>query len=115
MRILTVLFVGCLFLTGCVTGEANRMYSTVKLPAKGIDEVEVLRISPTRPYTVIADLQASRATVKHLRKRAAEVGADAVIVTPTGGSYSYNEVWAGKDRYSNTATGFIGTAIQYKD
>ncbi|MCX5698820.1 MAG: hypothetical protein NTX01_03900 [Candidatus Omnitrophica bacterium] len=104
----------CLFLTGCVAGEANRYYLKEKLPAKKINEVEVLKEKPARPYIVIADFQASQASFKHLQKRASEIGADAVIVTCTGGSYSTSEIWAEKDRYSNTCTGFIGTAIKYK-
>jgi len=107
-----ILFV-CLFLTGCATGEANRYYLKEKLPAKNIKEVEVLREAPTRPYIVIADFQAF-VTIKHMQKRAAEIGADAVIVTPTGGRYSESEIWAGNDRYSNTYTRLIGTAIKYK-
>lgn len=108
-----ILFI-CLFLTGCVVNEANRYYLKEKLPAKDIKEVEVLREAPSRPYIVIADLQASQASFKYLQKRAAEIGADAVIVTCTGGSYSTSEIWAEKDRYSNSCTGFIGTAIKYK-
>ncbi|MBM3254187.1 MAG: hypothetical protein FJZ16_08035 [Candidatus Omnitrophica bacterium] len=105
----------CLFLDGCATtGEANRYYLKEKLPPKNINEVEVLKEKPTRPYIVIADFQASYATVKHMRKRAAEIGADAVIVTHTGGWYSYDEVWAENDRYSNSYTELIGTAIKYK-
>lgn len=85
-----------------------------KLPAKDIKEVEVLREAPPRPYIVIADFQASQVTVKHMQKRAAEIGADAVIVTPTGGWYSHSEIWAENDKYSNSYTGLIGTAIKYK-
>ena len=108
-----ILFI-CLFLAGCVAGEANRYYLKEKLPAKDIKEVEVLREAPSQPYIVIADLQASQVSFKYLQKRAAEIGADAVIVTCTGGSYSTSEVWAENDRYSNSCTGFIGTAIKYK-
>jgi len=108
-----ILFI-CLFLTGCVAGEANRYYLKEKLPAKDIKEVEVLRKAPSRPYIVIADLQARRCTVRYMRERAAEIGADAVIVTPTGGWYSYSETWAGDDSNSNSYTGLIGTAIKYK-
>lgn len=111
--IVFVLF-SCLFMIGCVAGEANRYYLKEKLPVKKISEVEVLREKPTRPYIVIADFQASQATVKHLQKRASEIGADAVIITCTGGWYSTSEVWAEKDRYSNSCTGLIGTAIKYK-
>jgi len=111
-KFIVFLFI-CLFLAGCAAGEANRYYLKEKLPAKNIKEVEVLKEAPTRPYIVIADFQAF-ATVKHLQKRAAEIGADAVIVTLTGGSYSQSEIWAGNDRYSNTYTRLIGTAIKYK-
>ncbi|NQS89691.1 hypothetical protein HQ584_07890 [Patescibacteria group bacterium] len=104
----------CLFLAGCVTGEANRLYLKERLPAKDISEVEVWWEAPTRPYIVIADFQASYATAKHMQKRAAEIGADAVILTLTGGWYSESEVWADSDRYSDTGTGIIGTAIKYK-
>jgi len=104
----------CLFLTGCVAGEANRYYLREKLPARDIKEVEILRSAPSRPYDVIADLQVSYATAEYMRKRAAEIGADAVILTPTGGWYSRDEVWAGNDQYSNSYTGLIGTAIKYK-
>ena len=104
----------CLFLTGCVAGEANRYYLKEKLPAKNIKEVEVLREAPSRPYIVIADFQALQITVKQMQKRAAEIGADAVIVTPAGGWYSDSEVWAGNDKYSNSYAGLIGTAIKYK-
>lgn len=104
-----------LFLSGCVAGEANRCYLREKLPPKDFREVEVLRNAPSRPYVVIADFQATYATVKHMQKRAAEIGADAVIVTPTGGWYSHDEVWAENDQYSNSCTGLIGTAIKYTE
>ncbi|MFH1900838.1 MAG: hypothetical protein ABIK26_01145 [Candidatus Omnitrophota bacterium] len=104
----------CLFLTGCVIGEANRYYLKEKLSVKDIKEVEVLREAPPRPYIIIADFQASQITVKQMRKRAAEIGADAVIIIPVGGWYSRSEVWAGDDKYSNSYTGLIGTAIKYK-
>ncbi|MFA5093136.1 MAG: hypothetical protein WC543_04275 [Candidatus Omnitrophota bacterium] len=102
------------FLAGCVTNEANRYYLKEQLPPKNVSEVEVLQAVPKRPYMVIADLQASGASFDYLQKRAAEAGADAVIVTCTGGSYSTSEIWAEKDRYSNSCTGFIGTAIKYR-
>lgn len=111
-KLLVVLL--CLELVGCATGEANRYYLKEKFPAKNIKEVEVLKEAPSRPYIVIADFQVSNTTVKYIQKRAAEIGADAVIVTLTGGRYSEDEIWAGNDRYSNTYTGLIGTAIKYK-
>jgi len=102
-------------LVGCVTDEANRYYLQYKLPAKAINEVEVLREAPQQAYTVIADFQARDATIKHMQKRAAEVGADAVIVVPAGGNYSRQEIWAGNDQYANTYTRLIGTAIKYSN
>ena len=111
-RLLALLL--CLGLCGCATDEANRYYLTEKLPPKDIKDVEVLRKAPTRPYIVIADFQASNVSAKYMQERAAEIGADAVIVTPTGGWYSTSEVWAGSDAYSNSYTGMVATAIKYK-
>lgn len=99
---------------GCVSDEANRYYLKENLPAKKTNEVEVLRREPQQPYIVIADFQATNASIDHMRKRAAEIGADAVIVVPVGGWYSRDEIWAGKDRHSNSYSRLIGTAIKYK-
>ena len=101
------------FIMGCISDEANRYYLKEKLPAKHISEVEVLREKPQRPFIVVADFQATNASVKHMQKRAAEIGADAVIVVPAGGWYSRNEIWAGEDTHSNSWSRLIGTAIQY--
>jgi len=100
---------------GCVSNEAGRYYLKEKLPTRKTREVEVLREAPQKAYVVIADFQARDATVAHMRKRAAQIGADAVIVVPVGGWYSEGEVWAQSDRYSNTYTRLIATAIKYKD
>jgi len=107
--VISILFIS-LFLIGCMSDEANRLYLPQKLPAKEVSEVEVLHTEPSWPYTVIADFQANNATIKHMRKRA-----DAVIVVPVGGRYSPDDVWADQDRYSNTYTRLIATAIKYKD
>jgi len=113
MKVIASLFL--LFCTfGCMSDEANRFYLKERLPAKNVEDVEVLWEAPQRPYTVIADFQANKATVKHMRKRAAEVGADAVIVVPAGGWYSRKEVWADEDRHSNSFRRLIATAIKYK-
>ena len=107
-----IVFLFCVI--GCMSDEANRCYLKEKLPAKNIEEVEVLSVAPERPYLVIADFQARNATFKHMRKRAAEIGADAVIVVPAGGYYSEKEVWADQDKEKNSYNRLIATAIQYK-
>jgi hypothetical protein len=99
---------------GCVSDEANRYYLKEKLPAKNINDVVILREKPQRPYIVIADFQAENASFKYMQKRAAEIGADAVIIVPVGGWYSRDEVWAGKDKHSNSYSRLVGTAIKYK-
>jgi hypothetical protein len=99
---------------GCVEDEANRYYLKEKLPPKNVKAVEVLREKPQRPFIVIADFQARNASFEYMQKRAAEIGADAVIVVPAGGWYSQNEVWAGKDEHSSSYTRLIGTAIKYE-
>lgn len=111
---MTSIIVLLIFEIGCISDEANRYYLKETLPPKKISEVEVLREEPQRPYIVVADFQAKNASFKHMQKRAAEVGADAVIVVPAGGWYSRNEVWADKDKQSNSYSRLIGTAIQYK-
>ena len=114
MKKLVYLLALVMVVSGCVTGEANRYYLKEKFIPKSINEVEVLREAPLRPYIVIADFQVRNATFKHMRKRAAEIGADAVIVVPTGGWYSQDEIWAERDTHSNSYTGLVGTAIKYK-
>jgi len=99
---------------GCVSDEANRYYLKERLPPKNPKDVEVLREKPQRPHIVIADFQARGASFDYMRRRAAQIGADAVILVPAGGRYSPDEVWAGKDRNSNSYTRLIGTAIKYE-
>jgi hypothetical protein len=106
--------------SGCISDEANRYYLKEKLPPKNIKDVAVLREKPNQPFIVIADFQAcngswGKVTDKYMQKRAAEIGADAVIVVPAGGWYSQDEVWAGKDQHSNSYTRLMGTAIKYED
>jgi hypothetical protein len=105
----------CFFLlAGCTTDEANRYYLAEKLPEKKTSEVEVLREAPAQPHEVIGEFQANNASANFMRKRAAKIGADAVIVIPAGGWYSQGETWAGSDKYSNSYTRLIGIAIRYK-
>ncbi len=99
---------------GCMSDEANRYYLDERFPAKNVNEVEVLREEPQRPYVVIADFQANNASFKHMRKTAAEIGADAVIVVPAGGRYSQDEIWASSDRHSDSYVRLTATAIKFK-
>lgn len=109
----TTILVWC-FAAGCASDQAYRYYSTEKFPAKPSQEVEVLRAAPPRPYTVIADFQLRGASEALLRKEAAAIGADAIIVTDLGGYYARDEKWAGSDRHKNSKSRTVATAIKYK-
>jgi hypothetical protein len=50
-----------------------------------------------------------------MRRRAAEIGGDGVILVRGGGLYDRNEVWASADRYSNTYHRLLATVIKFKD
>ena len=92
---------------------ANRYYSSEHYPPKKSSEVEVLHKNPTRPYEVIADFQARDAGETTMRRMAAKIGADAVIVSLLGGHFS--GTWADEKTWSNeTYSRVTGTAIKYK-
>lgn len=99
---------------GCVSDEANRYYGSDRYPPKSPDQVEVLHEAPARAYVVIADFQSRGDTPESLRRKAAKIGADAVIVSFLGGLYNPNDQWVGKDSESGTYTRSIGTAIKYR-
>jgi len=109
-----VIFLSLLFLTSCATDVANRYYGNTTYPPKNPMDVEILRTNPTRDFTVIADFQSRGETAEDMRNKAAQIGADAVIVSILGGIYSRDEEWAGKDRYRDTYSRITGTAIKYK-
>lgn len=100
--------------SGCVSDQAHRYYADTMYPPKAVDEVEVLQDAPTRPYEVIADFQARRASVDYMREKAAQIGADAVIVGMYGGYRSRGDHWANEDKHSNTYSRITGTAIRYR-
>lgn len=102
-----------LLLTGCVSDEANRFYGD-SYPATAVENVEVLTGAPTRSYQVLADFQSRGDTEDSLRRKAAEIGADAIIISKLGGFYSESENWAGADRHSDSYSRIVGTAIKYK-
>lgn len=102
------------FLTSCATDVANRYYAAEKYPPKPVEAVDLLTGRPSRPFDVIADFQSRGESANAMRKRAARIGADAIIVTRLGGYASLHSQWAGDDPYSDTYSRLIGTAIKYK-
>ena len=98
----------------CATDVANRYYAAEKYPAKDPREVELLFSRPKREFVVIADFQSRGDTGESMRRRAAEIGADAVIVTTLGGQYSFSDEWVNNDSMQNTSSRIIGTALRYK-
>jgi len=103
-----------MLLTACAIDVANRYYGTERYKSKDPQEVELLWKKPNRDFIVIADFQSRGESPEAIRKKAAQIGADAVIVSILGGFYSYAEQWAGDDRYSDTYSRITGTAIKYK-
>jgi len=91
-------------LAGCASDVANRYYGSVKYEPKSSTEVELLWKKPARQFVVIADFQSRGETPEDMRKRAASIGADAVIVAILGGQYSKDEQWAG-DLYPDNWNG----------
>ncbi len=98
----------------CAQDVASRYYAAQQYPAKEPKEVELLYRAPTRAFDVIADSQSRGESPNSMKKRAAKIGADAIIVTPLGGLYSPGEQWAGSDRMSGTHSRLVGSAIKYK-
>jgi hypothetical protein len=116
MRSLIFFHTLAMTLTGCVSDQANRYYATEKYPPKETEEVEVLHDEPAVPYVVIADFQARGASEKYMRKKAAEIGADAVIVGTYGGYRAKDDQWASEDSKADWYTTYkrvTGTAIKY--
>ena len=102
-------------LAGCASDQAARYYATERYPTKQKAEVELLWDAPTRSYTVIADFQARGATPEYMRREAAKIGADAVIVGTFGGYRDKGDQWAGQDRQASSYSRIVGTAIKYKE
>ena len=99
---------------GCATDVANRYYGTEAYPAKNAKDVELLWKRPEREFTVIADFQSRGECPEAVRKKAAKIGADAVIISILGGYYDTGNQWAGQDTQSHTYSRITGTAIKYK-
>lgn len=100
--------------SGCATDVANRYYASKKFAEKPVEEVQLLFSRPKRDFTVIADFQSRNESPESVRRRAAKIGADAVIVTTLGGQYSFSDEWASSDSQSRTYSRIVGTAIRYK-
>jgi hypothetical protein len=110
----SAVFVICLgFSLACQSyDEGNRYYLTEKLPSKPVEQVELLYTKPDREFVVIADLQGGSHTPDTLRKRAAGIGGDAVIIVKTGGAIGFDDPkWAGKDSGKSSLSGVV---IKYK-
>jgi hypothetical protein len=111
---LALLFTVVFSLASCATDVANRYYASQTFPPKDPTQVAILRSAPNRPYEVIADFQSRGESEKSVRKKAAKIGADAVIISTLGGYYQLSTQWASDDAHSNTYTRICGTAIIYK-
>src|SRR5258708_23247027 len=88
---LCVTFAVSLALLGCASDVANRYYGAERYSPTPITQVELLRSKPDRPFIVIADFQSRGESPEDLRKKAAKIGADAVIVSVLGGLYNNSE------------------------
>ena len=119
MKPIHILLVPCLLLCACAgTDVANRYYLTETYPPKEPKDVEILTKKPTREFILMADFQAYGETDQQMQKRAAQIGADAVIVTHLGGYRTLSE-WPKTE--SNPPQGAmspwgrtVGAAIKYK-
>jgi len=111
---LTFVGISMVFLTGCATDVANRYYASGKYPSKSPNLVEILRKNPSRPFEVIADFQSKFESPESVRMKAAQIGADAVIISTPGGSYNTTDTWASNDSLASSGSRICGTAIVYK-
>ena|SRR5450759_363456 len=112
---LAVLTLMLYFLSSCASDVASRYYGKRTYPPRQLNEVQLLRESPDRPHDVIADFQSRGETPEDMRRKAAQIGADAVIVSTLGGYRAKGEEWAGSDSYGHTYNRITGTAIKYRD
>jgi hypothetical protein len=115
--LLKVVAMACLlsFAAGCATDVANRYYLSEHYPPRDPSTVELLWRRPNRPFVVMADFQSRGEAPEDIRKKAAQIGADAVIIATIGGLYDRRTEWAGEDKEKNTYSHITGTAILYKN
>lgn len=112
MRRLIIAAITATALAGCAEDVANRYYASQAYPPKPLADVEILTAPPNRPHDVIADFQSRGDTPKSLQKKAAKIGADAIIVTRLGGLVPSGNEWAGQKTVDGDR--IFGTAIKYK-
>ena len=99
----------------CASDVANRYYGTEKYPPKPVADVQLLDHAPDRPYNVIADFQSRGESPQDMKKKAAAIGADAVIVTTLGDyAYSQNKEWMQQENPNALYTRIVATAIRFK-
>ena len=103
-----------LLLGGCLSSsdQASRYLLAEKLPPRSVEQVEILRTPPIAPFEIIAEFQSRGESASDMQRKAAAVGADAVIVVLAGGFRATNAEWASDSITSDTYTRIIGTAIR---
>jgi hypothetical protein len=99
---------------GCATDQAARYYASEKYSAVPAEQVQILREAPDREFEVIADFQARGASFESMRRKAAAVGADAVIIVPLGGYRSTTDEWADDKSHGSYYSRLTASAIRYR-
>jgi len=100
--------------------EAYRYYLDERFPAREPEEVAILSSKPAREFTVMADFQALGGSNERFQEAAAEIGADAIIVTRVSRLHSGTQKWAGDEEYSSDnkfipdGVRVVVTAIRYR-
>ena len=110
----SLLLMGLVWLSGCAaTDVANRYYSEERYAPVPQDQVQILTRAPDTPYEIIAEFQSRREQPSDVQRKAAEIGADAVIITLFGGDHSLTAEWAQGDRdMEKTFSRIVGVAIK---
>jgi len=124
--ILNLALAGILFLTGCktVSTSTKQYLGGPTYPPSNPANIEILRTQPTRPHVRLGEVQAEPSSdsvgapqiEEAIRKAAAKLGADAVVIvydqTQITGAFVSGPWWG---RSVNTVTGrvIIGVAIKY--
>ena len=114
MKIIILTLLSLTLFVSCATDVANRYYASQTYPAKSVEEVEVHFKRPNKDFEVIAEFQSRGESTNSFRKKAANIGADAIIIQNLGGYASLSSNWAGDDPHSNSHSRRVGIAIKYK-